>query len=114
MALNNSSSKQQFSFSKSNRFPVLKSLTMNASSQSFDKTSDFNRTQKFSNSNSFAFGANDRRFDYGNTIAKYAKLPSPASYTTQPKTFSPEVSRNKGWSMSVGRDVTKKIHIDLV
>jgi len=65
----------------------------------------------FANSNSYAFGTHDRRFDYGNTIAKNAKLPSPMSYTTQPQTFSPEVSRAKGWSLSLGRDVMQKIHI---
>ena len=42
----------------------------------------------------------------------YAELPSPMSYTTQPRTFSPEVSRSKGWNMGLGRDNMKKLHID--
>lgn len=41
-----------------------------------------------------------------------AVLPSPLSYETQPRTFSPEVSRSKGWSVGLGRDVMQKIHID--
>ena len=39
-------------------------------------------------------------------------MPSPVSYTTQPRTFSPEVSRSKGWSVGLGRDVMQKLHID--
>ena len=45
---------------------------------------------------------------------KHAVLPSPMSYTTQPRTFSPEVARSKGWNMGLGRDDMKKIHIEKV
>jgi hypothetical protein len=34
------------------------------------------------------------------------------SYTTQPRTFSVEVSRSNGWGMGLGRGDMKKIHID--
>lgn len=34
------------------------------------------------------------------------------SYTTQPRTFSLEVSRSNGWGMGLGRGDMKKIHID--
>lgn len=63
MALNNSVSKQQFSFSKTSRFPTLKDNTRNTSSSVYNKPSDFNRTLNFQNAASFAFGSHERRFD---------------------------------------------------
>ena len=39
-------------------------------------------------------------------------LPSSNSYQTQPKTFSPEVAKAKGWSLGLGRTQMNKIHID--
>ena len=43
---------------------------------------------------------------------KHAVLPSANSYETQPRTFSPDVSRSNGWSMGLGRDNMLKLHID--
>ena len=56
-SLNVSVSKQQFSFSKSSRFPSLKQNTQNISHSVFNKTSDFDKTKNFANSSSFAFGS---------------------------------------------------------
>lgn len=42
----------------------------------------------------------------------HGKLPSPASYGTADRTFSPEVSRQHGKSFGVGRDKIQKIGID--
>ena len=112
MALNNSISKQQFSFSKSSRFPVLKQNTRDISHDVFNKTSDFDKTKNFANSQTFAFGSHQKRFAEYNTSAKHAALPSPNSYVTQPRTFSPDVSRSNGWSVGLGRDSMQKIHID--
>lgn len=57
MALNNSVSKQQFAFSKANRFPPLKQNTQNISHDVFNKTSDFDKTKKFQGASNFAFGS---------------------------------------------------------
>lgn len=108
MALNNSASKQQYAFSKSSRFPSLKQNTKDISPSVFDKPSDFNKTK----SNGYGFGSNAQRFKDHNTSMKHAVLPSPMSYTTQPRTFSPDVSKSKGWNMGLGRGDMKKIHID--
>lgn len=113
MALNNSISKQQFSFSKSDRFPGIKSNTKNVSGEVFNKTSDFDRTKNWTNSG-FAFGSHQKRFNYYNHSSKHGALPSPVTYTTQPRTFSPDVSRSNGWSMGQGRGYMKKDHIDRV
>ena len=114
MALNNSSSKQQFGFSKSSRFPSLKQNTKNISASVFDKSSDFDRTKNFANAQTFAFGSRQQRFNGYNTSAKHSALPSPNNYYTQPRTFSPDVSRSNGWSVGLGRDTMKKMHIDLL
>lgn len=114
MALNNSVSKQQFAFSKSSRFPTLKDNTRNSSPSVYNKPSDFNRTLNFQNASTFAFGSHEKRFDPYATNAKGGKLPDPMSYTTQPKTFSPDVSRSKGWSLSLGRQDMNKLHIDRI
>lgn len=81
MALNNSVSKAQFSFSKSNRFPDLKSNTKNISQSVFNKTSDFDRTKGFS-STGFGFGSHERRFRNHNLSPRQAAMPSAFSYTT--------------------------------
>ena len=112
MALNQSVSKQQFAFSKASRFPDLKQNTKNISNSVFDKPSDFNRTKNFANASNHAFGARSARFADYNTSNKHAVLPSSNSYTTQPKTFSPEVAKAKGWSLGLGRTQMNKIHID--
>ena len=39
-------------------------------------------------------------------------MPSPVSYETQPRTFSPDVSKSKGWSLGLGRDNVQKLHIE--
>ena len=108
MALNNSVSKQQFSFSKSSRFPNLKSNTKNISHDVFNTTSDFDKTKNFANAQTFAFGSHQRRFNEYNSSSKAGALPSPNSYTTQPKTFSPDVSRSNGWSLGLGRGEMQK------
>jgi len=113
MALNNSISKAQFSFSKSNRFPDLKSNTKNISASVFNKTSDFDKTRGFASTN-FGFGSHERRFRNHNLSPRQAALPSPFSYATQPKTFSPEVSRSRGFSLGLGRDDMQKLHIERV
>ena len=106
MALNNSVTKAQFSFSKSSRFPSLKSNTGNISSSVFDKPSDFDKTKNFANAQTFGFGSHESRFRNHNVSAKNGALPDPTSYATQPRTFSPEVSRSNGWSLGLGRDTT--------
>ena len=67
MALNNSTTKQRFSFSKSSRFPTLKSNTGNISHSVFDKPSDFDKTKNFANANTFGFGSHESRFRNWNT-----------------------------------------------
>ena len=114
MALNNSVSKQQFSFSKSSRFPSLKQNTKNISHSVFDKPSDFDRTKNFPNAATFGFGSKENRFRNHNVSAKNGALPDPMSYTTQPRTFSPEVAKAKGWSLGLGRDNVQKKHIDRI
>ena len=114
MALNNSVSKHQFSFSKSSRFPSLKQNTKNISHSVFDKPSDFDKTKNFPNATTFGFGSHESRFRNHNTSVKNQKMPSPVSYETQPRTFSPDVSRSKGWSLGLGRDVVQKKHIDAI
>lgn len=104
MALNNSSSKQQFGFAKSSRFPTLKSNTVNISSSVYNKPSDFNRTKNFGDTQ-HAFGSRANRFDHCNVIKKSGVMPSPLSYSTNPRTFSPDVSRSNGWSVGFGRDI---------
>ena len=47
MACNTSVSKQQYSFSKSSRFPQLKQNTKNISKAVFNKTSEFDRFRNF-------------------------------------------------------------------
>ncbi len=112
MALNSSVSKAQFSFSKSSRFPSLKQNTQNISHDVFNKTSDFDKTKNFVNKNTFAFGSHEKRFNEYNSSVKNGVLPSPTSYKTQPRTFSPDVSRSNGWSMGVSRGQIQKLHID--
>ena len=36
------------------------------------------------------------------------------SYMTNPRTFSPEVARSKGWSLGLGRDNVQKKHVDAI
>ena len=82
MALNNSVTKQQFSFSKSSRFPSLKSNTGNISHSVFDKPSDFDKTKNFANANTFGFGSHESRFRNWNVSKGNEALPSPISYQT--------------------------------
>lgn len=70
MALNNSSSKATFSFSKSGRFPMLKQNTKDISSDVFNKTSQFDRYQNFGGKDINAFGSNERRFQELNLALK--------------------------------------------
>ena len=90
----------------------MKQNTKNISNDVFNKTSDFDRTKNFANANSFGFGSHATRFNEYNTSVKHGALPSSMSYNTQPKTFSPDVSKSRGWSLGLGRDVTNKLHID--
>ena len=78
----------------------------------FDKPSDFDRTRNFANAAGHAFGARSGRFTEYNTSSKHAVLPSSNSYNTQPKTFSPEVAKAKGWSLGLGLTNINKLHID--
>ena len=110
--LNNSVAKQQFSFSKDSRFPTLKQNTRNISHAVFNKTSEFGKHKNFSMAGTNAFGSHSKRFNDSRTNAKAAALPGPLSYSTNPRTFSPEVSRSNGWSVGLGRDVCDKLHID--
>ena len=90
----------------------MKQNTQNISSDVFNKTSDFDKTKNFANAQSFAFGSHQKRFNEYNSSSKAAVLPSPNSYKTQPRTFSPDVSRSNGWSMGLGRSQMNKLHID--
>lgn len=80
MALNNSVTKQQFAFSKSSRFPSLKSNTANISGTVFDKPSDFNRTRNFANATTHGFGAHYPRFKNHNVSMRQGALPSSNTY----------------------------------
>jgi hypothetical protein len=90
----------------------LKQNTKNISGSVFDKPSDFDKTKNFANAQTYAFGSHESRFRNHNTSMKNEKMPSPVSYTTQPRTFSPDVSRSNGWSLGLGRDNVQKMHID--
>ena len=78
--LNVSVSKQQFSFSKSSRFPSLKQNTQNISASVFNKPSDFDKTKNFANRATHAFGSHEKRFNPHNCSQKNALLPSSNSY----------------------------------
>ena len=78
----------------------------------FNKTSDFDKFRNYGGKDSFAFGTHDKRFQNYNVSPRATNLPSPNSYSTQPRTFSPEVAKSKGWSVGVGRDNMLKLHID--
>ena len=71
--INTSVSKQQFSFSKSGRFPVKKGLNQNVA---------YNLTEHFptgkTNGNGRPFFSTQGRFDYYNTTGKQEKAPHPS------------------------------------
>ena len=107
MALSNSPSKATYAFAKNQRFPDIKSNTINASGATFDKPSEFNK-KSFLNSTANGFGSHQERFKYYNTSKKHGGLPSSNSYMTQPRQFDKDVSIGNGWSFGVSRETIQK------
>ncbi len=93
---------------------MLKQNTKDISSDVFNKTSQFDRYQNFGGKDTNAFGSNEKRFQELNLALKKSNLPSPISYRTENREFSPEMARKKGWSLGVSRSNMNKIHIDRV
>ena len=106
--MNKSPSKQTHLFSKADRFPQIKA-NYKAIAASVNMNSDFDSSKKRTQ---VQFCTTQQRFKYYNTSELHGKLPSPASYGTVDRTFSPEVSRQNGKSFGIGRDKIQKIGID--
>lgn len=70
-SLNNSTSKQFYSFSKTQRFPEKKSLNQNVS---YNHKSEFNVPK----AGGLGFNGTQRRFDYYGSAEKQKKKPSPS------------------------------------
>lgn len=75
-SVNNSTSKQLYSFSKSERFPVHQSLNNKIA---YDHKSEFNKTP-LASGNGRPFHHTSTRFSYYASPEKGGKLPGPNSY----------------------------------
>ena len=106
-AINNSSSKQMFSFSKSSRFPDHKSLNKNIA---YERKSEFENPAQGGSGRPFFHTST--RFSYYASPEKAGKLPSPNQYRIQ-NTFGKEsLKTNEEFSFGVGRDDMKKLFIE--
>lgn len=102
IAINNSTSKHLFSFSKSDRFPHHKSLN---SRVAYEVKSDFEKPGAMGGGRPFFHTST--RFSYYASHDKHGKLPAPASYKIK-DTFGKEAhTTNEVFSFGVGRDNMK-------
>jgi hypothetical protein len=105
--INNSTSKQHYSFSKSERFPVHKSLNNKVA---YETKSEFEKPAAMGTGRPFYHTST--RFSYYASPEKSGKLPSPFQYkigdTFGEKSFKP----NQQYSFGVGRGDMKKLFIE--
>lgn len=109
--INNSTSKQLYSFSKSERFPDRRALNKNVA---YDMKDGFGGNKQLGQGRPFF--STSTRFDYYNSKKKQTKSPHPApgSYKAR-NTFGPESAKmNATFSFGVGRDDMKKVFVDHV
>ena len=106
-SINNSVSKQLYSFSKSERFPVHKSLNSNIA---YEVKSEFNKPGAMGGGRPFYHTST--RFSYYASPTKSGKLPSPFQYKLG-DTFGARGKRpNQQYSFGVGRNNMKKVFIE--
>ena len=107
IAINQSTSKQLFSFSKSERFPHHKSLNNRVA---YETKSEFEKQGEGGGGRPFFHTST--RFSYYSSPNKAGKLPSPALYKIK-DTFGKEAHKpNQQYSIGVGRDDMKKMFIE--
>jgi hypothetical protein len=106
-SINNSVSKQLYSFSKSDRFPVHKSLNNKIS---YEIKSEFNKQGAMGSGRPFHHTST--RFSYYASPDKSGKLPSPFQYKLG-NTFGEKcVTTNAKYSFGMGRGDMKRIFIE--
>lgn len=106
-AVNNSTSKAMFSFSKSDRFPIQKTLNKTVAYNTYDL---FGKNKD--NGGGRPFHHTTKRFNYYGSPDKSGKLPSPFNYQLG-DTFGKESRQtNEQYSFGVGRDDMKKQFVD--
>ena len=106
-AVNLSSSKQLYSFSKSERFPVHKSLNKKIA---YEIKSDFNKVP--GSGDGRPFHHTSTRFSYYASPNKAGKLPSPNQYPLGDTFGDKSMKSNQEYSFGVGIGDMKKIFID--
>ena len=106
-AINNSTSKQLFSFSKSERFPMHKSLNNKVS---YETKSEFQREGSMGNGRPFFHTST--RFSYYASPNKTGKLPSPLHYNLGHTFGEKSFKTNQQYSFGVGRDNMRRIFIE--
>lgn len=107
IAVNNSTSKQLYSFSKSDRFPHHKSLNNKVA---YETKSDFNKNGEGGSGRPFFHTST--RFSYYASPNKQGKQPSPAMYKIK-DTFGREGTKpNESFSFGVGRDDMKRLFVE--
>lgn len=106
-AVNNSTSKQLFSFSKAARFPERKSLNNNVA---YDRKSEFDKPGEGGLGRPFY--QTTTRFNYYASPDKSGKLPGSASYQLGDTFGLNSRKTNEQYSFGVGRDNMKRMFID--
>ena len=106
-SINNSTSKQLYSFSKSERFPMHKSLNNKIS---YEIKSDFNKAGAMGNGRPFHHTST--RFSYYASPEKSGKLPSPFQYKLGDTFGDKSLKPNAQYSFGVGRGVMKRLFIE--
>jgi hypothetical protein len=109
--LNSSTSKEMHAFSKSSRFPELKSNTKNVAHASFTKLTDFDKTvKKGSGKPEHSFGARHSRFTYYPDTRDC--VVGPANYKEMDAFNSRTIYKTSSkFSMGLGRESMQKLHI---
>ena len=106
-SINNSTSKQLYTFSKSERFPIHKSLNKNVA---YEVKSEFEKSG--SHGTGRPFYHTSTRFSYYASPQKSGKLPSPFQYQLG-DTFGAMGKRpNQQYSFGVGRDNMRRLFIE--
>lgn len=106
-AINNSTSKHLYSFSKSERFPMHRSLNNNVA---YETKSEFNKPGSLGNGRPFFHTST--RFSYYASPEKHGKLPSPFQYKLGDTFGDKSLKPNQQYSFGVGRGDMKKMFIE--
>ena len=108
-AINNSTSKQFYSFSKGTRFPSRSPINKHVA---YDMKDGFGNNKALGTGRPFF--STSTRFDYYNSAKKQQRQPHPSPNLYKMKnTFGVESSKmNASYSFGMGRDDMKKIYVD--